>query len=93
MHWSPTNSGQAHDVVLLDEDRVLRADRRARVAGDLLGAVEHREGAARARRQILGDRGARARLEDLGRAVPLGRDLADVAAERARDLQPADLAR
>ena len=44
-------------------------------------------------RDVLGDRRAGARLQDLGRAVPLGRDLADVAAERAGDLEAADAAR
>ena len=33
------------DILLVDVDQLLRADRRARVAGDLLGAVQHREDA------------------------------------------------
>ena len=92
-HCSPTNSGRPHEIVTLDPDSVVRADRRAGVARDLLGAVKYRKRAARIRRDVFGHRRARPGLQHLRDAMPFRRDLAHVAAERACDLQPADSAR
>ena len=85
--------GQAADVVRVDVDEVLLADRRARIAGDLLDAMEDGEDPRLLRRQLLGRRRAGPGLEDFGRVVPFLLDLADVDAELPRDLEAPDLAR
>ncbi len=80
------------DVVLVDVDHTLRAHRRARVAGDFLVTVEHREDPGLLEGDDLGRRMAGLGAKDLGGAVPILRDFADVVAQLGRDLEALDLA-